>query len=89
MNEYLPEEYHPNVMSQLSNTDRWARYFSFLDDLRKSGVTNMWGAGPYLDDAFGLKGDESTPILVAWMKTFSDEAPEIRVAKHLNAKTEA
>ena len=28
--------------------------FEYLDDLRESGVTNMFGAGPYVQDEFGL-----------------------------------
>ena len=29
-------------------------YFEFLDDLRESGVTNMFGSAPYLAEEFGL-----------------------------------
>lgn len=34
------------------------KYFDFLDDLRESGVTNMFGATPYLIEEFGV--DRST-----------------------------
>jgi hypothetical protein len=27
-------------------------HLEFLDDLRESGVTNMWGAQAYLEEAF-------------------------------------
>ena len=27
-------------------------YFEFLDDLRETGATNMYGAGPYLRSEF-------------------------------------
>ena len=48
-------------------------YFEFLDELRKSGVTNMYGAVPYLMAAFDyLSEDEAKHILIDWMKTFSD-----------------
>jgi hypothetical protein len=45
-------------------------YFSFLDDLRDSGVTNMFGAGLYLQREFGISKRESYEILEAWMKSF-------------------
>lgn len=49
-------------------------YFDFLDDLRESGVTNMFGAGPYLQEGFdGLKRNEAHHILGLWMKTFTSE----------------
>lgn len=44
----------------------------FLDDLRESGVTNMFGARPYLLDKFPkLTEKEALEILSYWMKTFS------------------
>ena len=43
----------------------------FLDDLRESGETNMFGAAPYLREEFGdLTKDEARKITVYWMKTF-------------------
>lgn len=46
------------------------RYFKFLDRVRSSGATNMYGAAPYLEDAFDLSRDEARRILMAWMRTF-------------------
>lgn len=43
----------------------------YLDALRRSGVTNMYGAGPYLREEFGLTRDESHAVLGEWMRTFS------------------
>jgi hypothetical protein len=44
----------------------------FLDDLRESGVTNMFGASPYLKNEFSeLTEKECSKILTYWMKTFS------------------
>lgn len=45
-------------------------YFEFLDELRESGETNMYGAAPYLQDEFDLDEKESRLILVAWMQSF-------------------
>ena len=38
-------------------------YFRYLDALRESGVTNMFGAAPYLQGQFGLSRNESRVIL--------------------------
>lgn len=43
----------------------------FLDNLRESGVTNMFGAAPYLEEEFGLDSKEAKAILAEWMRTFS------------------
>lgn len=48
-------------------------YLEFLDDLRDSGVTNMFGARPYLMEAFPeLTKDDAAEILAHWMKTFAE-----------------
>lgn len=47
-----------------------SEYFSFLNVLRESGVTNMFGASPYLQNEFGLTRYEAREVLSAWMKQF-------------------
>ena len=52
-------------------TNNYAEYFAYLDALRESGVTNMFGARPYLMEAFpGLPKDEASRILSTWMHTY-------------------
>ena len=47
------------------------KYYIFLEKLRKSGVTNMFGAVPYLIDEFPeLDKQSAKKILVEWMKTY-------------------
>ncbi len=46
-------------------------YYQYLDELRESGVTNMYGAGAYLQDRFDLSKVEARDILTAWMKQFT------------------
>ena len=41
--------------------------FEFLNRLRESGETNMYGASPYLACAFDLPKREASKILVEWM----------------------
>lgn len=47
-------------------------YFEYLDQLRESGVTNMFGAGAYLKQEFDVSEREAREILVNWMETFSE-----------------
>lgn len=46
-------------------------YFDYLDGLRQSGVTNMYGAAPYLESEFNMTRKESSQIVSLWMKTFN------------------
>jgi len=46
-------------------------HLEFLDDLRESGETNMYGAGPYLIDEFGMSRKEARETTLYWMATFS------------------
>lgn len=45
--------------------------FRFLDNLRESGVTNMWGAVPYMRKAFPLHKEGLGKVHTKWMETFS------------------
>ena len=49
-------------------------HLQYLDVLRESGATNMFGARPYLIGEFpGLTREEASKILTYWMKTFAQE----------------
>lgn len=48
-------------------------YFNYLNDLRDSGVTNMYGATPYLEKDFGLDKQKARKFLSTWMKNFNEE----------------
>jgi hypothetical protein len=52
------------------NVDK--KYSDFLLALRDSGVTNMFGAAPYLQTEFGLDKREAREILANWMKSFNE-----------------
>ena len=49
--------------------------FDYLDELRESGVTNMFGAGAYLQRKFSADKKAADTVLGAWMRTFSREQP--------------
>lgn len=46
--------------------------FEFLNRLRESGETNMYGASPFLACAFSLPKHEASKILVEWMRWVSE-----------------
>ena len=47
-------------------------YYQYLEDLRQSGVTNMFGAAPYLQEEFGLDKREARKILLSWMMHYDE-----------------
>ena len=47
--------------------------FEYLDTLRESGVTNMFGAGPYLEQVFDIDRREAKAVLLEWMKQYSPQ----------------
>jgi len=53
--------------------------FIYLNRLRESGATNMFGAAPYLQDEFDLPRHEARHIVAEWMSWVS-ENPENRDA---------
>ena len=44
--------------------------FDFLENLRESGVTNMFGASPYLSEQFGFDIREAKKVLVYWFNNY-------------------
>tara|TARA_R100000008_G_C3537165_1_gene142698 strand:- start:255 stop:437 length:183 start_codon:yes stop_codon:yes gene_type:complete len=55
---------------KLKYDDYYEGYFAFLDELKESGATNMFGAVPYLMDEFILDKDEALDILGRWMESY-------------------
>lgn len=45
--------------------------FQYLDTLRESGLTNMFGAGEYLQAEFSFSPKKAAKMLVEWMSTFA------------------
>ena len=45
----------------------------YLEKLRRSGITNMFGAGPYLEDEFGISEAKARKILLDWMKNYNSD----------------
>jgi len=51
--------------------DTLEEMLDYLDDLRESGATNMFGAGTYVAETFCLSKALAKKVLVYWMETFS------------------
>lgn len=51
----------------------------YLNKLRDSGVTNMYGAAPYVSTAFDMHIKEARRILSLWMNNFNVEANYLEV----------
>ena len=48
-------------------------HLEYLDDLRESGATNMFGAAAYLEPEFGVSRRLARDILSYWMQTFGED----------------
>jgi len=72
MNKRLKKKSRPAVARVHKRTVRAERprpnrYQTFLKQLRASGRSNMYGAIPYLMDAFGLDRAEAFRIVCEWV----------------------
>ena len=54
-------------------TDQEREVLEFLNILRDSGATNMFGVTPYIKDEFDLNSKEARSLLTLWMANFNDE----------------
>lgn len=54
-------------------------HLEYLDKLRESGDTNMFGACPYLMGAFPALGrQKATTTLIYWMQTFESRHKKVK-----------
>lgn len=49
-------------------------YYEALEDIRKSGIVNMWGAAPYLEQACGITNSLAEEVLVNWIHNYDELA---------------
>ena len=63
-NEYLNNK-HP------INHD-WKEYYIILEAIRQSGITNMWGAHPYLAEVAGIGQELARDVLCSWIKNYHE-----------------
>ncbi len=51
-------------------------HLSYLDSLRETGVTNMFGAASYVQASFPeLTERQARSVLAYWMETFTERHP--------------
>lgn len=48
-------------------------HLEYLDGLRESGETNMFGAIPFIEKEFGMSDVNARTILKYWMESFGRE----------------
>ena len=65
-------------MAKETNHGAEEKHLIYLDSLRESGVTNMFGAGTYLRERFSVTKMESHAILHYWMETFEERQKAIK-----------
>jgi len=53
--------------------------FIFLNNLRVSGVTNMFGAAPYLQEEFDLSRQEAKEVLLEWMDWTGEDEDNVNI----------
>lgn len=54
-------------------TEQEQEVFNYLNELRESGDTNMFGASPYIINEFELPSNEAKRLLSLWMSNFNRE----------------
>lgn len=53
--------------------EEWEAYYNVLEAIRQSGVTNMFGAAPYLKEFCPeLSEKEAGEILCNWMNNYNE-----------------
>jgi len=87
MTDYSPEEFdkideedpsyygnrpYPGDFTEARKTLSEKDVFAFLDKMRESGVTNMFGASPYIREEFPVTRYEANRLLAKWMETYSE-----------------
>ena len=61
-----------DLPDKMVNDEFWRReVYLYLEQLRETGETNMFGAGVYLEKVFKLPKDKARMYLADWMKQYN------------------
>ena len=60
-------------MNTVKKSKTTNKYWIFLENLRRSGVINMYCASIYLERIFYLSSDEADKILLEWMAKYNPD----------------
>lgn len=61
-----------NAESNIWDQNGYAEVFEYLDELRESGETNMYGARSYIVGEFDVESKIAAKLLTLWMEYFGD-----------------
>ena len=56
----------------MTNLPNEIEVFRYLDNLRGSGITNMFGATPWIMENFHITKYDANRFLIKWMEAFSE-----------------
>ena len=71
--------------SNKANNKTIKKTWLYLEWLRRSGQTNMYGAVPYLMEEFWFDEKEAKKVLIEWMQNYnSEDYPEEIVFNDFN-----
>lgn len=63
-------------MSAIQITQEEKKMFDYLNNLRESGITNMFGTTPYLAEEFDIDKRLASSVLSKWMENFNADGYE-------------
>ena len=66
---------------------KWKDYYIMLEAIRQSGITNMWGASPYLAEFAGITQGLAKDVLLSWIENY-DELKNLYWPNSANNKEE-
>ena len=52
--------------------EEWEHYYEVLEFIRESGITNMWGAAPYLAKYCNIDLKLAKDILCSWIDNYNE-----------------
>lgn len=67
------ETFNENTSNTRETTEQEKEVFEYLNDLRDSGATNMFGASSYIEEEFEINKRDASKLLSTWMSNFNEE----------------
>ena len=52
--------------------EEWEHYYKVLELIRESGITNMWGAAPYLAEYCNIDLKLAKDVLLSWIENYGE-----------------
>ncbi len=52
--------------------EEWIEYYKTLERIRRSGITNMYGAAPYLAAYEDIDEKLARDVLLSWMENYDE-----------------